>query len=40
MQAQQKFMNPSKGKYSKTCLNGHLYLKDNLYIKDTLPSLK
>ena len=21
--------------YSKTCLNGHLYLKDNLYIEDT-----
>ena len=24
--------------YSKTCLNGHLYLKDSLYIKDTLLS--
>ena len=24
--------------YSKTCLNGHLYLKDNLFIKNTLLS--
>ena len=31
---------PMKKKYSKTCLNGQLYLKDNLYIKDTLQSPK
>ena len=29
-----------KADYSKTCLNGHLCVKDNLYIKDTLQSSK